>query len=382
MINVTQAPLCERIEYRNVLPPGETFQVEQGTSFDKLTVAFETYGKLNQNKDNAVLVCHALSGDSHIKSHHEGDIAGWWEHFIGTDGSSGIDINEFFLISSNVLGGCRGSLGPASINPVTGKPFGMEFPIVTINDMVRAQKLLVDSLGIQKLHAVIGGSMGGMQALEWSILYPESVEKVVAVATASQLSTQSLAFNAVGRHAILTDPAFKEGKYYDTDANIVGLSIARMIAHITYLSENSMSEKFGRKLQNGDKFSYKFDPEFQIESYLRHQGKKFVNRFDANSYLYITKAMTYFDLEARGNGDLTRTFKDARSKYLVITYDTDWLYPPYKGKELANALRNNGLFVSYLNLSSIYGHDSFLLDKDYLPQITDSFLKEGRNIKK
>ncbi len=378
MINPTEQPLSAYTQIRNVLPPGEFFTVEQGKEFSTLEIAYETYGELNEKRDNAILLLHALSGDAHVKSHGPDDLMGWWEYFVGP--GAAIDTDRFFVICSNVIGGCRGSLGPASIDPQTGKPYGLKFPVITIQDMVRAQRLLVNSLGIEKLYAVVGGSMGGMQALEWSLTFPDLVEKVVPIATTARLSSQSMAFDVVGRHAIMSDPLFNDGNYYDSkDTRISGLSLARMIAHITYLSEDSMNYKFGRKLQKSDRLKFNFDTEFQVESYLHYQGQKFVSRFDANSYLYITKAMSYFDLHSRANDDLAKVFANARSQFFIVTYLSDWLFPPEQGREIVNAIRNNGLHVSYVNIPMMFGHDSFLLDEEYLPQVVKEFLYEGRD---
>ncbi len=376
-INTLQ-PLSKWTKIVNVLEKGSVFKVEQGTSFDRLEIAYETYGQLNAQKDNAILILHALSGDSHVAKHDKEDIKGWWEKFVGPQ--KAIDTNNFFVICSNVLGGCRGSQGPASINKKNGQPYAMDFPVVTIRDMVKAQKQLIDYLGIKKLYAVIGGSMGGMQALEWSITYPDLVHKVIGIATTARLSPQSMAFDVVGRQAIMSDPDFNNGNYYcnEKETYIAGLSVARMIAHITYLSEDSLNYKFGRRLQDIDRLRFNFDTEFQLESYLKYQGEKFVSRFDANSYLFMTKAMDYFDLHSRGNGDLSQAFSKASAKFLIVSYTTDWLFPSVQGKEIVNAIRNNGLDVSYANITYMYGHDSFLLDQDYLPNLIREYLYEGR----
>lgn len=378
MKNPTSIPLSKYTEIKNVLSNGQVYRVEQGTEFKELYLAYETYGELNEKKDNVVLVNHALTGDAHLKSHSPDDIVGWWEKFVGP--GAAIDTDHFFVVCMNVVGGCRGSLGPAFINPKTNAPYGMSFPVITITDIVKAQKLLLDSLGIKKLYCALGGSMGGMQSLDWAITYPNSVEKVIGVAITARLSSQAMAFNVVGRHAIMSDPNFKNGNYYDQeDKNLPGLSIARMVAHITYLSEDSMEDKFGRKLQNSNRLKFHFDTEFQVESYLHYQGKKFVNRFDANSYLYMSKAMDYFDLHSRGGGDLAKTFQKSKSKFLIATYTTDWRFPVEQGKEVVNAIRNNGLNVSYVEIPFPYGHDSFLLDNEFLPEIVNSFLMEGRS---
>ena len=294
------------------------------------------------------------------------------------------DTEKFFVICSNVLGGCVGSTGPSSINPSTGKPYGLDFPVVTIGDMVQAQKRLIDYLGIKKLLTVAGGSMGGMQALEWALRYPEALASAVVIASTARLSAQSIAFDAVGRNAILSDTDFNNGDYYGHSVPARGLSIARMIGHITYLSDLSMRDKFGRRLQKNDRFSFDFSNEFQVESYLDHQGNKFVERFDANSYLYVTKAMDYFDVaHYYGNDDLSKAMKLIQSDMLVVSFSSDWLFPPYQSQDLVKALMQAGCKTTYLNIESPYGHDSFLLEVETLGQIVSTFLevrqKEAEN---
>ncbi|MBN2150331.1 MAG: homoserine O-acetyltransferase [Candidatus Lokiarchaeota archaeon] len=353
-------------------PPNE-LALETGKKLGPITLAYETFGILNAEKDNAILVCHALSGDSHVSG--EG---GWWSDFIGPN--KAIDTNKYFVICANVLGGCAGSTGPSSINPATGKPYAMDFPIITIRDMVAAQARLVEHLGIPKLLAVIGGSMGGMQAIEWAISYPDGVQAVIAIATASGLPPQGIAFDEVGRQAIITDETWQKykGNYYGKGIPEKGLSVARMIGHITYLSKDSMKEKFGRRLQDKETFEYSFDDaEFQVESYLRYQGNKFTKRFDANSYLYITKAINYFDLSRRF-GSTRNAFKNVTATFLVISFTSDWLYPPELSKHVVGALQANGVNVTYVNIESNYGHDAFLLPNDVQENAVEGFLKNQR----
>jgi homoserine O-acetyltransferase len=339
-----------------------------------LTVAYETYGVLSPQKDNAILLCHALSGDSHAAGIYadQPEYKGWWDHYVGPGKT--IDTNRFFVVSSNVIGGCKGSTGPSSIDPKTGSPYGMRFPVITVGDMVRAQAALLDHLEIDKLYAVIGGSMGGMQALEWAIMYPQRVDKIISIASTSKLSPQAISFDAVGRNAIISDPNWADGDYY---ANPTwpekGLSIARMIGHITYLSEASMMIKFGRNLQEKTDYGYDFSTDFQVESYLKYQGEKFVSRFDANAYLYLTKALSYFDLEKK-YGSLESAFADTTCKFLVLAITSDWLYPPKQSKDIVKALMKMGKRVTYSVLDSPYGHDAFLLKNERLEQLLEAFL--------
>ena len=352
----------------------EKINLENGLDFGPITVAYETYGELNEDKSNAILVLHALSGDAHAAGYHskQDKKPGWWDDMIGSD--KAFDTNKYFVISSNFLGGCKGTTGPSSINPETDKPYGISFPVITIEDMVKVQKKLVDFFGIKKLLSVAGGSMGGMQALEWSIQYPDMVQSCVVIASASRLSAQNIAFNEVGRNAIISDHNWNNGDYYDGENPATGLAIARMIGHITYLSEESMHQKFGRRLQDKLKPDFNFDVNFQVESYLRHQGQSFVDRFDANSYLFITKAMDYFDLHQK-HGSLAHAFKDSKSKFLFITFSTDWLFPPEELKNTARTLMSLEKEVTYCNIDSPYGHDSFLLEVEDQTKIVKNFLK-------
>ena len=352
----------------------EKIKLENGHEFGPITVAYETYGELNEDKSNAILVLHALSGDAHAAGYHsENDKKpGWWDSMIGPN--KAFDTNKFFVISSNFLGGCKGTTGPSSVNPKTGKPYGITFPVITIEDMVKVQKKLVDHLGIKKLVGTAGGSMGGMQAMEWSIQFPEMVSSAIVIASASKLSAQNIAFNEVGRKAIIFDPNWNNGNYYESEPPSRGLALARMIGHITYLSEESMHKKFGRKLQDKSQIDFSFDIDFQVESYLRHQGQTFVDRFDANSYLYISKAMDYFDLHQKYDS-LANAFKNSKSRFLFITFSTDWLFPPEELKNTARTLMSLEKEVTYCNIDASHGHDSFLLEVDSQTKIIKNFLK-------
>jgi homoserine O-acetyltransferase len=347
------------------------FVLESGAKLPDLKIAYETYGELNKKKNNAVLICHALSGDAHAAGLHEGDSRpGWWDEMIGAE--KAFDTEKYFVICSNVIGGCKGSSGPNSINPETGKPYGLGFPIVSIKDMVNAQKKLIDFLGIKKLLSVCGGSMGGMQALQWAVSYPDEVESCIPVATTAKHSAQQIAFDEVGRQAIMADPAWAEGDYYDKKTHpSAGLAVARMIGHITYMSNDSMEKKFGRALKKKE-LGYEFSTEFEVEGYLRYRGDSFVKRFDANSYLYITKAMDYFDLHP--GMKLAQAFSGQKARFLVIAFSSDWLYPPYQSKEIVKALKMNGIDVTYCEISSDYGHDAFLVEFDEETKLMKHFL--------
>jgi homoserine O-acetyltransferase len=350
--------------------PGELV-LDSGKKLKDVRIAYETYGKLNPEKSNAILICHALTGDAHAAGLHSGESkAGWWDTLIGP--GKIIDTDKYFVICSNVLGGCKGSTGPSSINPETGKEYGTAFPFITIKDMVRAQKELVDHFGIKKLFAIIGGSMGGTQVLQWSVTHPDSVGKAIVIASTARSSPQQIAFSEVGRMAILSDPDWNNGDYYSGNAPIHGLALARMIGHITYLSDDSMHQKFGRKLQDKQDLDYNLGFDFQVESYLHYQGQSFTKRFDANSYLYITKALDYFDLTV--NGSLIEGMKNARAKFLIVAVSSDWLYPPYQSKEVVSALTANDIDVTYREIESNYGHDAFLLESGQLGYIIGNFL--------
>ena len=352
---------------------GQPLELECGKKLAPIDVAYETYGQLNQAGDNAILICHALSGNAHVAGYNSPDDKkpGWWDSMVGP--GKGIDTNKYYVICSNFLGGCSGSTGPSSINPATGKPYDLDFPIITIADMVKVQKLLLDKLGVKELLAVIGGSIGGMQVLQWAIEYPDFVKAALPIATTTHLGAQSIAFDAVGRNAILGDANFTGGQYHDKEGPDRGLAIARMIGHITYLSEQGMREKFGRKLRGADQYSYDFNSEFTVETYLDYQGQTFVERFDANSYLYITKAADYFDLE-KDYGSLQKAFADVKARFLVISFASDWLFTPAQSREIVEALAANGRDVTYCDIASSYGHDAFLLESEVLGWFICCFL--------
>ena len=356
--------------------PGQELVLEGGGTLAPFTIAYETYGKLSERKDNAILVTHALSGDAHVAGLHSANDKrpGWWDMMIGP--GKGLDTDKYFVVSSNVIGGCGGSTGPASENPVTGRPYGTDFPIITIADMVNAQVMLVDHLGIDKLLAAVGGSMGGMQVLEWAVMHPERVHLCVPLATAARQPTQAIAFNEVGRQAIMADPDWRGGHYYGGKSPAKGLGVARMVGHITYLSDEAMQEKFGRRLRDVHDYSFTFSADFEVESYLRHQGLSFTNRFDANTYLYITRAIDYFDLTRR-HGTLVQAFRDVTARFLVLGFSSDWLHPPYQLKEIVRALRATHKHVSYYEVESHYGHDAFLLEREKMEGIIGAFLASG-----
>jgi homoserine O-acetyltransferase/O-succinyltransferase len=356
-------------------PPNE-MELECGRKLGPITLAYETCGEMNEDKSNCILIVHSLTSDAHVAGKHSPDDrkSGWWDNMVGP--GKGFDTTRYFVICSNIIGGCMGSTGPNSMNPETGKQYGADFPMVTISDMVNAQKALIDYLGIKQLLCVAGGSMGGMQVLQWAVAYPEMVRLAMPIATTARLSAQAIAFDAVGRHAIMADPNWKKGSYYGGSSPNRGLGIARMIGHITYLSDRSMHEKFGRRLQDKSALDYDFVTEYQVESYLNHQGDEFVKRFDANSYLYITKAMDYFDL-AQPSGDLKKELAKAKAAFLVVSFSSDWLFPSYASKEIVSALRRNNIDVSYAEIQSDYGHDAFLLEVDTLTRLILSFLEYG-----
>ncbi len=340
----------------------EPLALKSGGALDQYDLVYETYGELNADRSNAVLVCHALSGSHHLAGHYADDPGsiGWWDNLIGP--GKPLDTRRFFVIGVNNLGGCHGSTGPRSINPATGKYWGADFPFVTVEDWVTAQARLASHLGIEQLAAVVGGSLGGMQAVSWSLQYPDRVANVVAIASAPKLTAQNIAFNEVARQAILSDPDFHGGHYYDHDTiPRRGLKLARMLGHITYLSDDSLAEKFGRSLRHG-RAMYNYDVEFEIESYLRYQGDKFANFFDANTYLLITKALDYFDPAFEHGGNLAAALARSTADYLVVSFSTDWRFSPARSRELVYALLHNRRNVSYAEVDSAAGHDSFLLD--------------------
>lgn len=350
----------------------EGLKLQCGQLLAPITLRYETYGTLSPSADNAILIEHALSGDAHVAGYYSesDEKPGWWDTMVGPGKT--FDTNKYFIVCSNVIGGCSGSTGPGSVNPATGTRYGMDFPFVTIADMVHAQKKLMDHLGIRKWLCVAGGSMGGMQVLRWALLYPDCMESIIPIATTSRISAQSIAFNWVGREAIMSDPEWNGGHY--TDQPDRGLAIARMLAHITYLSEESMRRKFGRKLQSATDYSFDFDKDFSVESYLEHQGMRFVDRFDANAYLYITRAIDYFDVADKSNGDLAKGLAPIQCKTLVVSFSSDWLFPPEQSREMVRGMLKNGLDVTYCNIKSSYGHDAFLLEDDTLGRLISNFL--------
>jgi len=366
-----------RVEPHSVTFNGDEhiLKLESGSLLSSVTVAYETYGTLSPAGDNAVLICHALSGDAHAAGYHgyeKEERPGWWDILIGP--GKPLDTDRYFVISSNFLGSCYGTTGPTDVDPETGKPYGLTFPFFTIRDMVEVQRWLIDHLGIDTLLAVLGGSMGGMQALQWAISYPERIKGTIPIATTAKMSAQGIALNEVGRQAILSDPKWENGDYPEDDPPDRGLALARMIGHITYLSEQSMQRKFARRFVNGNGRSFNFSGDFQVESYLRHQGDKFVKRFDANTYLYISRAMDYFDLEG-DYGSLEDAFKNCVASFLLLSFTSDWLFPPEHSQEIVRALKRLGKEVSYANIDSDHGHDAFLLPGHRMGDLITGFLK-------
>jgi homoserine O-acetyltransferase len=357
--------------------PPDALELESGARFGPVTVAYETYGTLNAEKTNAILVLHALSGDAHAAGMRPGEKSpGWWDDMIGP--GKGLDTDRYFVISSNVLGGCRGTTGPSSPNPETGRPYALDFPTITIKDMVSVQRRLVRYLGIEKLLSVVGGSMGGMQALQWLVSYPEMVRTAIPIATTLKHAPQQIAFDEVGRQSIMGDSNWKGGNYYGGPLPSNGLAVARMVGHITYMSDASMAEKFGRRLKPDPTHqSLKFGSDFEVEGYLRYRGDNFVKRFDANSYLYITKAMDYFDVI--GDGRLQDVFRGVKAKVLVIAFKSDWLYPAYQSQEIIRACKLAGVEATYCEINSTYGHDAFLLEVEEETDLISHFLKNASN---
>lgn len=351
----------------------EEIELKSGACLGPINVAYETYGELNDKKSNAILICHALSGDAHAAGRHKGEEqSGWWEEMIGP--GKAFDTDKYFVICSNVLGGCSGTTGPSSINPSTGEPYGLSFPVVTIADMVSVQRRLMDHLGIEQLFAVTGGSLGGMQALQWTVSYPRRVKFCIPIATTARSSPQQIAFNEVRRRAIMSDPRWNKGNYPPDEPPRDGLRLARMIGHITYLSESLMRKKFGRKLRNKNEYNFDFGIDFEVESYLHYKGGSFVDRFDANSYLYLTKAIDYFDLTDNGSRSLTEVFFGVDAKFLLVAISSDWLYPPYQLKEIVRAVEENDLEATYSEITSMYGHDAFLVESNQLKYMIANFL--------
>jgi homoserine O-acetyltransferase len=360
---------CVETKYFTFSAPPDELPLESGKKLGPITLAYETYGQLNLEKSNAILVVHALSADAHAAGYHKGDQEpGWWDNMIGP--GKAFDTDQYFVICSNVIGGCKGSTGPSSVNPQTGKPYALDFPMITIADMVNAQRRLVNHLDIEKLLSVVGGSMGGMQVLQWVAAYPERVRSVIPIATALKNSPQQIAFNEVVRQSIMADPAWRQGDYYDYGQPEKGLAVARMIGHITFMSDQSMEEKFSRRLKNGN-YGFKFGLDFEVEGYLRNRGDNFVKRFDANSYLYVTKAMDYFDLS---DGKMIPKGVEPATRFLVVSFKSDWLYPSYQSQEIVRQLKTRQADVTYCEVSSTYGHDAFLLEVEEQTALIRPFL--------
>ena len=368
------------METSKVLELAQPLPLDGGQSLEGVRIAYETHGTLNEARDNAILICHALTGDQHVMSDHpKTGKPGWWVRMVGP--GKPIDTDRYFIVCANVIGSCMGSTGPASPGP-DGKPYGMRFPVITIRDMVRGHIALLDALGIDQLHAVVGGSMGGMQALSLAANFPERVRAALVIASTARHSAQNIAFHEVGRQAIMADPDWREGAYYEAKENggkgpEKGLSVARMAAHITYLSEAGLTEKFGRRLQDRSEKTFGFDADFQVESYLRYQGLSFTDRFDANSYLYITRAMDYFDLAEEHGGMLANAFASSKARFCLVSFDTDWLYPTSESRNVVHALNAAGLPVSFVELSAPFGHDSFLLDVPEYHELVAETLVSG-----
>jgi homoserine O-acetyltransferase len=352
----------------------EPLALDSGRQLTGLQVAYQTYGELNKEKSNVVLVCHALTGDQHVANTHPvTGKPGWWERMVGP--GKPIDTRRYFVICPNVLGGCMGTTGPASTNPATGQPYGLDLPVLTIRDMVRAQAMLLDRLGIEKILCVTGGSMGGMQVLQWAVSYPERVLSAIPIAAGARHSSQNIAFHEVGRQAVMADPDWQGGKYLSHGTSPrKGLAVARMAGHITYMSDQALHRKFGRNLQDRDARTFTFDADFQIESYIRHQGSTFVDRFDANSYLYVTRAMDYFDIAADFGGRLANAFLGSKTRFCVISFTSDWLFPTSESRAVVKALNAGGASVSFVEIATSGGHDSFLLEEPELDSTIRGFI--------
>ena len=352
-------------------------RLDCGVDLAPFQIAYQTYGELNADRTNALLICHALTGDQHVANEHPvTHKPGWWETMVGPGRI--IDTDRYFVICPNVIGACMGTTGPAATNPKTGKPWGLDFPVITIRDMVRAQAMLLDRLGVETLFSVLGGSMGGMQVLQWAASYPARVFSAMPVACATRHSAQNIAFHEVGRQAIMADPDWRHGRYFAEGTNPRrGLAVARMAAHITYMSDAALHRKFGRRLQDRETPTFSFDADFEVESYLRHQGSSFVERFDANSYLYLTRAMDYFDLAADHNGVLAEAFRGTRTRFCVVSFTSDWLFPTSESRSLVHALNAGGARVSFAEIDTDKGHDAFLLDVPEYLDITRGFLESA-----
>ncbi|WP_441243693.1 homoserine O-acetyltransferase MetX [Tardiphaga sp. 768_D3_N2_1] len=359
----------------------QPLRLDCGIDLAPFQIAYQTYGTLNADKSNAILVCHALTGDQHVANPHPvTGKPGWWQTLVGP--GKALDTDRYFIICSNVLGGCMGSTGPASTNPVTGKIWGLDFPVITIPDMVRAQAMLIDSLGIGQLFCVVGGSMGGMQTLQWTAAYPERVFSALAVACSTRHSAQNIAFHELGRQAVMADPDWRGGRYFEEGTHPHrGLGVARMAAHITYLSDAALHRKFGRRMQDRELPTFSFDADFQVESYLRYQGSSFVERFDANSYLYLTRAMDYFDIAADHNGKLSEAFRDTQTRFCLMSFTSDWLFPTAESRDVVHALNAGGVRVSFAEIETDKGHDAFLLDVPEFLDIADAFLNSAASVR-
>ena len=353
----------------------QPLKMDAGVSLSPLSIAYKTYGTLNAAKSNAILICHALTGDQHVANTHPiTGKPGWWQTMVGP--GRPIDTDRYFVIATNVVGGCMGTTGPASTNPATGRPYGLDLPLVTIRDMVRAQAMLIDHLGIDSLFGVVGGSMGGMQVLQWVASYPERVFSAMPIAAAARHSSQNIAFHEVGRQAIMADPEWRSGRYLEEGTNPnKGLAVARMAAHITYLSDEALQRKFGRNFQDREAPTFTFDADFQIENYLRYQGTSFVDRFDANSYLYVTRACDYFDLADDYGGSLASAFKGTKTRFCVVSFTSDWLYPTSDSRAIVHALNAAAASVSFVEIATDRGHDAFLLEVPEFFATTRGFLE-------
>ena len=357
--------------------PDEPLMLDSGHRIDFLQIAYQTYGTLNEDHDNAILVCHALTGDQHVASTNPiTGKPGWWSQMVGP--GRPIDTDRYFVICSNVVGGCMGTTGPASTNPATDRAYGLDLPVITVRDMVRAQAMLLDRLEIKTLFSVAGGSLGGMQVLQWATTYPERVFSALPIAAGPRHSSQNIAFHEVGRQAVMADPDWRFGRYLDAGTSPrKGLAVARMAAHITYLSDPALHRKFGRNLQDRDKPTFGFDADFQIESYLRYQGSSFVDRFDANSYLYMTRAMDYFDIAADNGGRLANAFKGTKTRFCVVSFNSDWLFPTSESKTVVRALNAAAASVSFVEIDTDRGHDAFLLDEPEMFSTISGFLSSA-----
>ena len=358
-------------------PANEPLRLDSGAALEGLEIGYQTYGRLNADRSNAVLICHALTGDQHVASPHPvTGKPGWWTRLIGP--GKPLDPARHFIICSNVIGGCMGSTGPASMNPATGKAWGLDFPVITIPDMVRAQAMLIDRLGIDTLFAVVGGSMGGMQVLQWCVAYPQRVFSALPIACSTRHSAQNIAFHELGRQAVMADPDWRDGRYVEQGTHPArGLGVARMAAHITYLSDAALHRKFGRRMQDRELPTFSFDADFQVESYLRYQGSSFVERFDANSYLYLTRAMDYFDIAADHDGVLAKAFRDTKTRFCVVSFTSDWLFPTSESRATVHALNAGGARVSFAEIETDRGHDAFLLDVPEFLDIARAFLESA-----